>query len=305
MKLASYLDEKLVFVNLKSKEKDEAILEMIKKAAKEDHDISERKDLIIEKVLEREHEISTVMGKGIAIPHARIQDFDDVIVLVGVLENEIKCENAAKLPDEVKLFFMIIAGQTKNKIMLKMMSSIMKLAAKKDILEGIKNAKDGGKLFNFIDASGIEVENRITAEDIMNSEIEPVSLDTTLEDVVKRFTIENLRGIPVVDKNGKFLGEITERELIEYGMPKYTSLMNDLSFMTVGEPFEAYFKNEHNVTVKELYRKDPPIIDKNASIMEVSFEMVTRGKTRIYVVENGKFLGIILRNYIIKKVLHI
>ena len=88
-------------------------------------------------------------------------------------------------------------------------------------------------------------------------------------------------------------------------MPKYTSIMNDLSFMTVGEPFEEYFKNENKVTVKELYRSTAEIIDRKSSIMEISFKMVSNKNTRLYVVENGMYFGTIFRSDIIKKVLHI
>lgn len=66
--------------------------------------------------------------------------------------------------------------------------------------------------------------------------------------------LEETSGLPVVDKNGNFLGEITERELIDYGMPEYLSLMGDLNFLTVGEPFEEYLVNESKVTIKNLYR---------------------------------------------------
>ena len=46
-------------------------------------------------------------------------------------------------------------------------------------------------------------------------------------------------------------------------------------------------------------------IDTKASIMEISFIMVTQGSTRLYVVENKKYYGTIFRSDIIKKVLHI
>ena len=62
----------------------------------------------------------------------------------------------------------------------------------------------------------------------------------------------------------------------------------------------------HRVSeIKELYRKNPKITDRKASIMEISFLMVTQGNTRLYVVENGKYYGTIFRSDIIKKVLHI
>ena len=110
----------------------------------------------------------------------------------------------------------------------------------------------------------------------------------------------------MVGDHGKFMGEITERELIEFGMPKYTSVMQDLSFLTVGEPFEEYLVNEKIATIEELYRREVVIsVDRKTSIMEICFSMVNKGKTRIYVVEDGKYYGMIQRSDIIKKVLHI
>lgn len=305
MKLSSYLDTNLIFVNLESKEKDDIISEMIEKASKQDESIYKNIDIIKKSVLKREHEISTAMGGNIAIPHARIEAYDDVTVVIGFPKDGLVCETAIRTKDCVNAFFMIIAGQVKNKLMLKLMSSIIKLASKKDIFHSILTSKDPEKVKLAIDQANIEVTERIIAEDIMNQDIEPTKLDATIEEIAKRFTIEQMRGIPVVDDFGNFIGEITERELIEYGMPKYTSLMNDLSFMTVGEPFEEYFKNEKSVTVKDLYRKKPTIVDREASIMEVSFLMITKGNTRVYVVEDQKYYGMITRSDIIRKVLHI
>ncbi len=305
MKLSSYLDKNLIFVDIDATTKDEAITKLVEKISKEDETFSKLKNDIETAVMEREHEISTAMGKGIAIPHARIEGYNDVVVAIGVLKNPIKCETATKETDDVKVLFMIIAGQVKNKIMLKIMSAIIKLVEKPDLLDYVKKEKDEDDIYEKIKGAEIEVSERITAEDIMATDIEPAHLDDTLEAIARRFVVENLRGIPVVDNNGKFAGEITQRELIEFGMPKYTSLMDDLGFMTVGEPFEQYFKNEKKVTIKELYRKKAMTVDRNASIMEVTFLMVTKGNTRIYVVENGKFYGMIIRSDIIKKILHI
>ena len=134
----------------------------------------------------------------------------------------------------------------------------------------------------------------------------PVNPKDTLEEVAKRLIVEERTGLPVIGDSGKFIGEITERELIEFGMPKYTSVMQDLSFLTVGEPFEEYLINEKIATIEELYRKEDVItVDRKAPIMEICFLMVNRGKTRICVVESGRYFGMIQRSDIIKKVLHI
>ena len=116
----------------------------------------------------------------------------------------------------------------------------------------------------------------------------------------------DIMSIGFENKNGNFLGEITERELIAYGMPNYLSLMEDLNFLTVGEPFEEYLVNESKVTIKNLYRvSNEIVIDRKTPIMEICFIMVNKGITRLYVVDNGKYYGMIKRSDIIKKVLHI
>ncbi|MBP6467214.1 MAG: PTS sugar transporter subunit IIA [Fusobacteriaceae bacterium] len=306
MKLSSYLDEKFIFEDVDGENLDQVIKNVVKELSKCDKLINRNKEMVEEALLKREHEISTAIGNGIAIPHARICEYDDVSVVIAKLAKPIDAEiSALHSNDKVDLIFMIIAGKTKNKRVLKLMSSISILAQNVEFLDKIRKEKNIKDIIEIIENNEVEVKDTITAQDIMCPELIPAKLSDTLEEVAKRLIVENRAGLPVVDSKGLFVGEITEKELIEFGMPKYTSLMNDLSFMTIGEPFEEYFKNEHLVTVNELYRKTAEIIDRKSSIMEICFLMVSKGNTRLYVVENGTYFGTIFRSDIIKKVLHI
>ena len=306
MKLSSYLDEKFIFENVDGENLDQVIKNVVKELSKCDKVINRNKEMVEEALLKREHEISTAIGNGIAIPHARICEYDDVSVVIAKLAKPIDAEiSALHSNDKVDLIFMIIAGKTKNKRVLKLMSSISILAQNVEFLDKIRKEKNIKDIIEIIENNEVEVKDTITAQDIMCPELIPAKLSDTLEEVAKRLIVENRAGLPVIDSKGLFVGEITEKELIEFGMPKYTSLMNDLSFMTIGEPFEEYFKNEHLVTVNELYRKTAEIIDRKSSIMEICFLMVSKGNTRLYVVENGTYFGTIFRSDIIKKVLHI
>jgi len=302
MKLSSYLDEKFIFEDVDGENLDQVIKNVVKELSKCDKVINRNKEMVEEALLKREHEISTAIGNGIAIPHARICEYDDVSVVIAKLAKPIDAEiSALHSNDKVDLIFMIIAGKTKNKRVLKLMSSISILAQNVEFLDKIRKEKNIKDIIEIIENNEVEVKDTITAQDIMCPELIPAKLSDTLEEVAKRLIVENRAGLPVVDSKGLFVGEITEKELIEFGMPKYTSLMNDLSFMTIGEPFEEYFKNEHLVTVNELYRKTAEIIDRKSSIMEICFLMVSKGNTRLYVVENGTYFGTIFRSDIIKK----
>lgn len=306
MKLSNYIEEKFMTVNLKSKTKEEAIKEMINKIAKFDPGVEAKQEDIISTVFARENEISTAMGNGIAVPHGRVAGYEDIIVAIGISKDGIESQIASlPIKDNVHLFFLIIAGQTKNKLILKLMASVSKLVSKKGVIDKLLECDNFGDFLRIVKENEASVKENITAEDIMNNNITPVNLGATLEEVATRLIKEKTTGLPVVDDFGKFVGEITERELISYGMPKYTMLLDNLDFMTTGEPFEKYFKDERTVTVKDLYRENMHTVRKTDSIMTVSFEMLNKGRTRVYVVEDGKFYGMILRSDIIKKVLHI
>ncbi len=306
MKLSSYLNEKFILDNVEGKNIEETIHNIVYEIGGLDKNINSRVSCIEKGLIKREKEISTAIGMGIAIPHARVEDYDDVTVVIAKLANPIDIQvEASHSTDRVDLIFMIIAGKTKNRRILKLMASISKLVQSKDFLKKIREEKDTNDVIKLIEKYESDIKDTITAEDIMCSELLPAKLTDTLEEIATRLILENRAGLPVVDEEGNFIGEITERELIEYGMPKYTSIMNDLSFMTVGEPFEEYFKNENKVTVKELYRSTAEIIDRKSSIMEISFKMVSNKNTRLYVVENGMYFGTVFRSDIIKKVLHI
>ena len=309
MKLSNYFDKKLIFMNIEGKNQEEIIEKLIDKISDEESIVALRKDEIKKAVIKREREISTAIGMGVAVPHARIPNFNDFIVAVGVLKEpfEIGVEGLEE-KDHVKVVFLVISDILKNKNMLKIMGGISKIAMKKpEYLEKIKSARSASEVLRAIEEANIEFDHKIIADDVLSRNVVPVYADTTLEEVAKRLINEKIGGIPVVDKDNNFLGEITEKELISYGMPKYLSLMKDLDFLTVGEPFEEYLLKEGTATIKNIYRKkkDLHILDRKTPIMEICFIMVNKGYTRLYVVDNGKFRGVIKRYDIIKKVLHI
>lgn len=308
MKFSSYLDPQFIFADLKGANSEAIITEMIDRIADKDKIVRENKSFILDAVIRREREIPTGIGNGIAIPHARLENLNDFIVAIGLLDTPIEGEiGATHQKDEVSLVFLIISDVLKNKNILKVMSAVSKIALrKKDLLEKIKKERNPKKVIEYIQQADIELDHKIVAEDVLSPDVKPATPDNTLEDIATRLILEETSGFPVVDKNGNFLGEITERELIAYGMPNYLSLMEDLNFLTVGEPFEEYLVNESKVTIKNLYRvSNEIVIDRKTPIMEICFIMVNKGITRLYVVDNGKYYGMIKRSDIIKKVLHI
>ncbi|MGL4946309.1 MAG: CBS domain-containing protein [Cetobacterium sp.] len=307
MKLSSYLSEKVIIQNIKGNNMEELVEDLLNRLIENNKVMKTEKSIMKKAVMKREEEASTYLGHGIAMPHARLEYYDDILVAIGFPEKEIKVKDPMNKEEDLKVVILVIADVLKSKKILKIMSGISKLAMKnKEVLDKIIAEKNPAQTLKILQAANIEIDHNITADDLMTNLPEAANPNNTLEDIAKKIIMEKVTGIPVVDKDNNFLGEITERELISFGMPKYTTILSDLNFMTVGEPFENYLMNEKVTKIEDLYRKEGLVtVDQKASLMEISYLFMNRGVTRIYVVENGKYLGIILRSDIIRKILHI
>jgi len=309
MKFSSYLDPKMIFTDMDVTGIKEAIAHMIEKMAEHSPTVAARQEELTYSALKRENEISTCVGNGIAVPHGRLENFNDLFVSLAVLKKPVGMEvGLTGKKDAVDVVFLVLCDVLKNKNILKIMSAISKLALQhKDVLERIRREQDPKVIHKLIHDAGIEVGRRIVAEDVLSPDVIPAGPDDTLEKIVKRLILERLSGLPVVDADGTFLGEITEKELIEFGMPDYLSYIGNLNFLTVGEPFEEYMRQEKTATIRSLYRKAENVVavDKKTPILEICSIIVKKGVTRFYVVEKKKYCGVIRRSDILKKVLHI
>lgn len=307
MKLSSYLSEDKIISNLKGETFEELITNLLKELAKTNKQVKVEQEIMKKAILKRESEASTYIGNGVAIPHARLEYFDDIVVSIAFPEKHVTMKNVMGEEEPVDFIVLIVADVLKNKNILKIMSGISRLCLKnKDVFKEILKYKSPEKTIEILNKMKIEIDHNITAEDLFTTSILPAKENNTLEDIAKRIIMDKVSGIPVVDNHNNFLGEITERELIAFGMPKHTTILNDLSFLTVGEPFENYLVNEKITTIKYLYRTEGIItIDKDASLMEISYIFMNKGVTRIYILENNKYIGLIFRSDIIKKILHI
>ncbi|MDR1834569.1 MAG: PTS sugar transporter subunit IIA, partial [Fusobacteriaceae bacterium] len=129
MKLSSYLNPKFIVTELEAGNIKEAIALLIENMARHSTKIAENEAELTETTLRRENEISTCVGNGIAIPHGRIPNFEDLMVAVGVLKAPVEMEIASSgKKDRVKLVFLILSDVLKNKNILKLMSGVSKLA---------------------------------------------------------------------------------------------------------------------------------------------------------------------------------
>jgi nitrogen PTS system EIIA component len=141
MPLNDLLSAQAVLPALKVKTKKQALQELAAHAAKL-CDASERE--IFEKLLQRERLGSTGIGRGVAIPHAKLAKLDRLVGMFARVERPIDFEALDGEP--VDLVFLLLAPEGAGADHLKALARIARLLRDEKIAEELRRARDENAL---------------------------------------------------------------------------------------------------------------------------------------------------------------
>lgn len=105
------------------------------------------KEEFLQAVLEREKIVSTGIGLGVALPHAKLPSVEDFFVALGVASHGIEWESLDDIP--VKLVFLIGGPDDKQTEYLHILSSLtlsINDEEKRKLLLGLTNPEDIAKI---------------------------------------------------------------------------------------------------------------------------------------------------------------
>jgi nitrogen PTS system EIIA component len=117
--ILKYMDPGLVaFLDVRSRDEAlQALVDMLDSAGK----LHDRQDFY-EAIMERERIVSTGIGMGVAIPHAKLSFFDGFFIAIGVLKRGVDWKALDNAP--VRLIFMIGGPDNKQTEYLQLLSAL-------------------------------------------------------------------------------------------------------------------------------------------------------------------------------------
>jgi CBS domain-containing protein len=259
-------------------------------------------ELAFKQVQQRENEVPTIVGPGIAMPHARLESIDKIIVGVTTIENGIVYA-PQRSNNIVKLIILTLAPKTAPGMYLQAMSSIAKICQDPATAEKASKFDTQEKVWSFFQTNGSTLPEYLRACDIM----EPVTIKLqehdTMERAIDLFVRHCVSEVPVIDKDGELIGVVSTHELLRVCLPDYVLWMDDLTPIINFEPFAQILRKESQTWLAEIMTSDYATVDENAPAVQVAKE-ITRQQTDIAYVMRGKILiGIVSLAAFLSKVL--
>lgn len=151
MKLKDLLSKDIIRIPLRNKKKSKIIEELVDILYASGR-ISD-KHAVLNAVLDREAVMSTGMGDGVAIPHAKSDSVDELVAAFGITSDPVEFESIDGKP--VRMVFLLVGPTDQTGPHLKALSRISRLMHREDFRQKLAVCQNSDQV---IDA--IEIEEK-------------------------------------------------------------------------------------------------------------------------------------------------
>lgn len=139
--------------------------------------------------------------------------------------------------------------------------------------------------------------------DVVIKKVITIESGQTLEQVARVLVTNNISGAPVVDKSGKLIGMISEKDLFRALYPDVRDILRDIKLWLSKEKIKFRVAAKRKVAVDDLMAKKVIAVSENDPVLKVGSLMLTAKIHRLPVVRGSKLVGIVSRRDIFRKLL--
>ncbi len=147
MRLHNLLTSDMVIEKLEAEDREGVLKEMVNFLKKKDK-ISKDKELY-EKLIQRETLGSTAIGEGVAIPHCKMKEVKNPIIMLGISKKSVNFHSLDGKPSHI--FFLVISSPDNPSLNLQILAVIAHLIRKSNsLIKRILEAKNIGDILDVI-----------------------------------------------------------------------------------------------------------------------------------------------------------
>ena len=225
MTLESLLTPSLIFLGVPLSNKDQAIRFLLSHVVKKfglGKSFAEFQKLIDE----RERLGGTTFPSRLFVPHARIPNFDDMIVALAVPREGFLSDGY-----EVRLVVLLLTSDAKPTIYLNTLSSFAKISMKKGVFEALLACKKPHEVLRIVAAQHLQASVEPALSEVIQHPATVLG-ETPLKEAAEALLTGPDSGLVVVDAQGKPVGLLTAHAVLSSGIPPSARFLDHHGFLT-------------------------------------------------------------------------
>ena len=261
------------------------------------------KGALLDAVLDRENRGSTYLGDGFFFPHARLGSISLPSLVFAYLRHPVPYRDDPSRP--IRYVCMMLVPENAPTLAIRISSQMTRILVDPEKRARIEAAGTPDAIHDILQETELSLDVVITARDIMSAPVTLITPDMSLKTVTNLMSRHHLSAVEVTDGAGHMLGHITCERLFHYGLPDFFTRLKSVSFINEFDPFERYFQAEANATAADLMTNDYVAIQPTATLLEIVFELTTKHKPKLYVIENSMLLGVVDQGTVLERIINI
>lgn len=144
----------------------------------------------------------------------------------------------------------------------------------------------------------------LTAKDIMTKDVISVQNETSVADLARLLTENNISGAPVVNSDGQVIAIVTENDLIEGSkklhIPTVLTILDSFLYLESPAKMEVEMKKIAATKVGDICNPLVTSISPDTSLDEIATVMAEKNIHTLPVLDKDKLVGVIGKKDIIK-----
>lgn len=303
MDLADHLSTECVLLRLEVADKWELLERLVARLVETPplRSIQASPQALFDAIREREEKQSTAIGDGIAIPHARVPGLREIVIGLATPAAPLAFDS----PDgrAVGIVWLMLVPEEEPTLAVQAYAKIVEFMRDDAVRLYVSAMNDPNEIHQYLRRRRIPVTGSVTARDIMMPPGPHIGSDTPLRQLVDVMRQNRLEAVAVEDDKQHLVGEITCDRLFQYGIPDFFNQLQCVAFIRNFDPFRRYFADEARAVAKDVMESSFAVLPPDATVLEIVFTLTVQRHPKVYIVEEGKWVGTLDRIEVLERIL--
>ena len=239
------------------------------------------------------------LGDRAFLLHYRSDAVRELAVAIGITRAAVERElGESDETQSARIVLLIVAPPRAAALYLQVVGAFARLLSKPEVVAEVLAQPDAASLAAMPVLAKVTLRDQLAVRDLMTERPRSVAPETPLRDAALDMVRAGVAGLPVVDAEGRVVGMLSQRELLQHLLNNYLQRGGHAvpaSGPATGDPRQR--------TVRDVMTRQVLCVSPEQPVAEVAAMMTNKDVDRVPVVREGRLVGFLTRGDIVRKLI--
>lgn len=243
------------------------------------------------------------IGGGAFMPHLKSDAIERVVVVMGATRKALRVPVESGEETRGRLFVLTAAPPNEHTAYLENVASIAAALRGEGVVDAILEAETPERVASVPTIREATRVQRLSVVDVMDPAAQRVYPDMALAEAARVLIRGRHPALPVVNKRDEIVGMVSEKDLIKAFLPGYLRISGGVAGENGGGRESADRQSTDRTLVRDVMSKAVLCLPVEATINEAASIIVNKNVDPLPLTRDGKWVGLISRRSLIRKLL--